>query len=121
MSETEKEIVETEDIEKVETETVETDTEESKTGKSYPTQTLLAIRALVGGYILYLAYGLFTSKDELTPLMWGAAIVFIVAGVALVVLSVKHFICGEYEGGRGSKEGPEDREDSLLHDEHHLR
>ena len=74
--------------------------DDSNDGKSYPTQALLAIRALVGGYVLYLAYGLFTSKDELTPVMWGAAIVFIVAGVALFVLSVKHFICGEYEGGK---------------------
>ncbi len=107
MSEIENTVTESETVENIEGEIVETlpetsdaDTEESKGGKSYPTQTLLAIRALVGGYVLYLAYGLFKSKDELTPLMWGAAIVFIVAGVALIVLSVKHFIFGEYEGGK---------------------
>ena len=107
MIETENEVMEKEIVEKVEGEIVEETSEAAKEipdddngGKSYPTQALLAIRALVGGYVLYLAYGLFTSKDELTPLMWGAAIVFIVAGVALIVLSVKRFICGEYEGGK---------------------
>ena len=107
MSEIENTAGENETVETIEGEIVDTvsdssnsDTKESKGGKSYPTQTLLAIRALVGGYVLYLAYGLFTSKDELTPLMWGAAILFIVAGVALVVLSIKHFVCGEYEGGK---------------------
>ena len=103
MSDIENTVTENETVEPVETvegEIVETEQKENRGGKSYPTQTLLAIRALVGGYVLYLAYGLFTSKDELTPLMWGAAIVFIVAGVALVVLSIKRFICGEYEGGK---------------------
>ena len=94
MNETENEVTENE--------VIENETVENK--KSYPTQTLLAIRALVGGYVLYLAYGLFTSKDELTPVMWGAAILFIVAGVALVVLSIKHFISGEYEGGKKDSE-----------------
>jgi hypothetical protein len=113
MSEIENTFTENETVEKAGGEIVETipesanaDTKEDTSKKSYPTQTLLAIRVLIGGYVLYLAYGLFTSKDELTPLMWGAAIVFIVAGVALIVLSVKRFICGEYEGGK---------------DEHHLR
>ncbi len=68
--------------------------------KNYPSQTVLTIRAIVGGYVIYLAYQIITSKSETTPLMWAAIVLFIVAGSALVIMSVKHFICGEYEGGK---------------------
>ena len=67
---------------------------------AYPTQTLLAIRAIVGGYVIYLAYQLVTSGDKMSIPIWAAVVVFIIAGAALIVLSVKHFICGEYEGGK---------------------
>ena len=40
-------------------------------------------------------------RDGFDPIpMWIAVAVFIVAGAALVIMSVKHFICGEYEGGK---------------------
>ena len=71
-----------------------------KNNKNYPSQTVLTIRAIVGGYVIYLAYQIITSKSETTPLMWAAIVLFIVAGSALVIMSVKHFICGEYEGGK---------------------
>lgn len=67
---------------------------------NFPTQAVLTIRAIVGGYVIYLAYQIITSGNEITPLMWAAVALFIVAGVALVVMSVKHFICGEYVGGK---------------------
>lgn len=73
---------------------------ESEKKSKYPTQLNLTIRAIVGGYVLYLAYQLVTSKDELTTLMWGAVAVFVLAGTALIILTVKHFVCGEYEGGK---------------------
>lgn len=66
----------------------------------YPTQMILAIRTIVGAYVLYLAYQIMTSENEITPLMWAAVAVFIVAGTGIVVTSIKHFICGEYEGGK---------------------
>ena len=68
--------------------------------KNYPTQTALAIRAIVGGYVAYLAYQIATSKSEVTPLMWVAVAVFTIAGVGLVAMSIKHFVCGEFEGGK---------------------
>ena len=73
---------------------------------SYPTQVALGIRAVVGAYVVYLAYQLFTSKNEMTPVMWAAAVLFIVAGVALIGFSIKHYVCGEYEGGRQDKDEP---------------
>ena len=77
-----------------------------KKKSSYPTQVALGIRAVVGAYVVYLAYQLFTSKNEMTPVMWAAAVLFIVAGVALIGFSIKHYVCGEYEGGRQDKDEP---------------
>ncbi|MBR4575428.1 MAG: hypothetical protein IKO16_10990 [Lachnospiraceae bacterium] len=67
---------------------------------NYPTQAVLTIRAIVGIYVTYLAYQIITSDSEVTAWMWAAVGLFIVAGVGLVVMSVKHFICGEYVGGK---------------------
>lgn len=75
--------------------------EQEETTKSpYPTQVVLSIRAIVGGYLVYLAYQIITSGNEINIPMWIAVGIFIVAGAALVIMSVKHFICGEYEGGK---------------------
>lgn len=78
----------------------ETPEEEPEKKTNYPTQMALTIRAIVGGYVVYLAYQIITSKNALTVPMWIAAGVFIVAGIGLVILSIKHYICGEYEGGK---------------------
>ena len=89
----------------IDTDTAEIANEEPDEGEAskrpnYPTQTVLAIRAIVGAYVMYLAYQIMTSDNEVTIPMWIAVGVFIVAGAALVIMSVKHFICGEYEGGK---------------------
>ena len=81
-------------------------TEETKTiedaekKKTYPTQVVLTIRMIVGIYVFYLAYQIVTSPDELSVPMWAAVVLFFVAGAGLAVMSIKHFICGEYEGGK---------------------
>lgn len=86
---------------KEEADIAQTPGEDNKSGHSnYPTQLALAIRAIVGGYVLYLAYQLMTSENELTTLMWIFAGVFVIAGSGLVIMSIKHFLCGEYEGGK---------------------
>ncbi len=84
------------------TEVVNEEPDEGEASKrtNYPTQTVLTIRAIVGAYVMYLAYQIITSDNEVTIPMWIAVAVFIVAGAALVIMSVKHFICGEYEGGK---------------------
>ncbi len=76
------------------------ETGEETAKKNYPLQASLTIRAIVGGYVLYLAYQIITSKSEISPWMWVAVGVFVIAGCGLVIMSVKHFICGEYIGGK---------------------
>ena len=100
MENTENEIIETGSVEIEESANAGPEQEEAK-GKTYPTQTVLTIRAIVGGYVMYLAYQIATSENEVTPWMWAAVALFVIAGGFLVGMSVKHFICGEYEGGRG--------------------
>ena len=73
---------------------------EKSSKKTYPTQAVLTIRMIVGVYVAYLAYQIITSKEEIPPLMWVPIVIFIIAGAALVITSVKHFVCGEYEGGK---------------------
>lgn len=74
--------------------------EEPVKRNNYPTQVVLTIRTIVGAYVIYLAYQIITSDSEVTPFMWAAVALFIIAGAALVIMSVKHFIMGEYEGGK---------------------
>ncbi len=97
MSEPELQVTETEEETAVEEVTAP---EEEVKKNNYPTQVVLTIRTIVGAYVIYLAYQIITSGSEITPLLWVAVAVFIVAGVGLVIMSVKHFICGEYEGGK---------------------
>ena len=103
------EIIENESVEVVTPEEVLEETpneseaipeEDVKSGKNYPTQVVLTIRTIVGVYVAYLAYQIITSKEEIQPLMWVPIVIFIVAGAALVITSIKHFVCGEYEGGK---------------------
>ncbi len=103
------EIIENESVEVVTPEEVLEETsseseaipeEDAKSGKNYPTQVVLTIRTIVGVYVAYLAYQIITSKEEIQPLMWVPIVIFIVAGAALVITSIKHFVCGEYEGGK---------------------
>ena len=74
--------------------------EEPEKNNNYPTQAALTIRGIVGAYVIYLAYQLMTSKDELTVIMYAAVGLFIVAGSGLIIMSIKRFISGEYEGGK---------------------
>ena len=78
--------------------TVSENSDEGK--RSYPTQVVLTIRMIVGIYVFYLAYQIVTAPDELSILMWAFVVLFFIAGAGLAVMSVKHFICGEYEGGK---------------------
>lgn len=81
-----------------EAETEELDKDNKK--KSYPTQLVLTIRTIVGVYVVYLAYQIITSGDEKSIPIWAAVVLFIVVGSGLAIMSIKHFICGEYEGGK---------------------
>ena len=67
------------------------------------TKSSLIIRLIAGMYLIYLAYELFmglnASEGAPTALVIGAAAVFIIFGVILVIVSGKAFLKGEFQGG----------------------
>jgi len=71
--------------------------------KSYlPNQSMLAIRAVLGGYLVYLAYDVM-STEILTGPRIGITlfcILFVIAGVMLLFSTIRSFIRGEYVGGK---------------------
>ena len=93
----ENDTVTAETAETVETSETDAVTDAEEETNNYPTQTVLTIRAIVGGYVLYLAYQIITSGNDITPFMWIAVAIFILAGAGLIIMSIKHFICKEYK------------------------
>lgn len=71
--------------------------------KSYlPNQSMLAIKAVLGGYLVYLAYDVM-STEILTGARIGITlfcILFVIAGVMLLFSTIRSFIRGEYVGGK---------------------
>ena len=67
------------------------------------TKSSLVIRLVAGMYLMYLAYQLFiglnTSDGAPIAVVIGAAVIFAVCGVILVVFSGRAFLKGEYQGG----------------------
>jgi len=61
-------------------------------------QTSLLLWLIVGGYLVYQAYQILTSDmgDANPTLLWIFSIVFIIAGAAIVALSLYAFIGGHY-------------------------
>lgn len=71
--------------------------------KSYlPNQSMLAIKAVLGGYLVYLAYDVM-STEILTGPRIGITlfcILFVIAGVMLLFSTIRSFIRGDYVGGK---------------------
>ena len=67
------------------------------------TKASLIIRLIAGMYLVYLAYELFmglnASEGAPTILVIGAAAIFTIFGVILVIVSGKAFLKGEFQGG----------------------
>lgn len=72
---------------------------DNKKSKYLNTQVVLTIRVIVGGYLVYIAYGLFTSETRTLPLTF-AAVFFAIVGAVIAVWSLKHLVLGEYQGGK---------------------
>lgn len=73
-----------------------------KKKKYLPNQSMLAIKAVLGGYLVYLAYDVM-STEILTGPRLGITlfcILFVIAGIVLVITTVRSFIKGEYIGGK---------------------
>ena len=80
------------------------------------TKSSLIIRLIAGMYLIYLAYELFmglnASEGAPTALVIGAAAIFTIFGVMLVIISGKAFLKGEFQGGIMDTSVKEDITDS---------
>jgi len=70
-----------------------------------PNQLLLSCRALVGGYLYYLAYGLIdgvktAETTNMRIILIVAIIVFAVFGFIFLYASMRNLIIGRYVGGK---------------------
>lgn len=83
--------------------------------KSYlPNQSMLAIKAVLGGYLVYLAYDVM-STEILTGPRIGITlfcILFVIAGVMLLFSTIRSFIRGEYVGGKADFTEDENEEEN---------
>ena len=73
-----------------------------KKKKYLPNQSMLAIKAVLGGYLVYLAYDIM-STEILTGPRVGITlfcVLFVIAGIFLVITTIRSFIKGEYIGGK---------------------
>ncbi len=73
----------------------------------FPTQAMLTIRVVVGGYVLYLAYTLIRDRATSTMPKWAlitSLIIFIVGGIGVIAHSVYLYIKGMYVGGKADVE-----------------
>ncbi len=82
---------------------------------SLPTQMGLLFRTIAGAYLMYLAYSIYGSAENVVgveKIAFVAAIaVFAIVGAAVVISSLRSMQRGEYEGGAGDH-GKETEEDS---------
>lgn len=82
-----------------------------------PSKSTLLIRALVAGYLLYLAYGLIqdynTSQNHMVMVI--AIIVFVLCGGVILITSLRSLMKGDYEdAGSADEQMPEDGGESLT-------
>ena len=70
----------------------------------FPKSTLI-IRLIAGGYLVYLAYELLiglrnnTADSAPVAVTVGAAVLFAICGLVLVIINGRDFLKGNYQGG----------------------
>lgn len=88
--------------------------DKQKTNKSsLPTQTMLVIRVIVAGYLLYLSYDLFVTRESSSIKLWQLILIlalFIVCSIYILITSLYMLIKGKYEGGKADVEEAETAE-----------
>ena len=71
--------------------------------KSMNTKTSLIIRLVAGMYLVYLAYELFMGMNEAqgapVAVSIGAAVIFLIFGIFLVISNGRDFLKGNFQGG----------------------
>lgn len=90
------------------------DNNENKTKRYLPNQSMLTIRIVVGGYLVYLAYDIVSTEALAVPRIGIIlfSILFAVAGAVLVITNIRSFIKGEYIGGKADFTEDEYEEES---------
>lgn len=73
--------------------------------KSLLPKSSLIIRLIAGGYLIYLAYELFmglganTGEGAPMAVSIGAAVIFAICGLILVIINGRDFLKGNFQGG----------------------
>lgn len=91
--------------------------EQTNSKKYLPNQSMLFLKGLIGGYLVYLAYDII-STEILAEARIGiivAAGLFVLAGIVLVITTVRTFIRGEYVGGKADITEEEYEEENNQH------
>lgn len=73
----------------------------------YPTQTMLCIRVIVAGYLLYLSYDLFVTREASSIKLWQLILIlaiFVICSVYIIANSIYLFVKGMYVGGKADVE-----------------
>ena len=67
-----------------------------------PNQAMLFLRGFIGFYLIYLAYGLIRDESKVAPRMVVIifSIIFVIAGIFMLVWIIRSWIRGEYVGGK---------------------
>lgn len=81
----------------------------------YPTQTMLCIRVIIAGYLLYLSYDLFITREASSIKLWELILIltlFIICGVYIIVNSIYLFAKGMYVGGKADVEEEQESDPS---------
>lgn len=67
-----------------------------------PNQAMLFLRGFIGFYLIYLACGLIRDESKVAPRMVVIvfSIIFVIAGVFMLIWIIRSWIRGEYVGGK---------------------
>lgn len=76
----------------------------------YPTKMMLLIRVIIAGYLLYLCYDLFNTRQSSSMPLWELILIltlFIVCSIYIIANSIYLYVNGMYEGGKADIEEQE--------------
>lgn len=67
-----------------------------------PNQAMLFLRGFIGFYLIYLAYELIRDESRVAPrpVVIICSVIFVIAGIFMVVWIIRSWIRGEYIGGK---------------------
>ena len=81
-----------------------------------PNQAMLFLRGFIGCYLIYLAYELIRDESKAAPRMIVIifSIIFVIAGIFMLVWIIRSWIRGEYVGGKADNSVDEEYEEETI-------